>query len=63
MYNRINYLLLVVFILVLPFLANAQPGFGDDINDVPIDGGLSVLLAAGVGYAYKKMKSKQPNQK
>ncbi|WP_371860481.1 PID-CTERM protein-sorting domain-containing protein [Segetibacter aerophilus] len=32
---------------------HAQPSPGGD-PDVPIDGGLSILLAAGVGYVAKK---------
>jgi hypothetical protein len=36
----------------LPSLAHAQ---GPD-PDVPIDGGLSLLLAAGVGYGVKKIR-------
>jgi hypothetical protein len=54
-YNRV--LVLRIFIMILlPVLATAQPGFGDDVEDVPIDGGLSLLLAAGVGYGAKKVK-------
>lgn len=37
----------------LPFFSYAQPGPGDD-PDVPIDGGLSLLIAAGVSYVAKK---------
>ena len=39
--------------MVIPFLALAQPA---DPNDtfVPLDGGLSLLLAAGIGYGAKK---------
>jgi hypothetical protein len=37
----------------------AQPTFGDDVNDAPIDGGLSLLVAAGVGYGAKKIKEKR----
>ncbi len=35
------------------------PGFDDDVNDVPvpIDGGLSFLAIAGVGYGVKKVVS------
>ena len=56
-YNRV--LVLIIFIMILlPVLATAQPGFGDDVEDVPIDGGLSLLLAAGVGYGAKKVKEK-----
>jgi len=51
-------LLLIVMALCLPALLHAQgPGFGDDTDDVPIDGGLTVLLAAGVGYGVKKMRN------
>jgi len=44
---------------VLLFSINlyAQPGTGtDDEMDVPIDGGVSLLMAAGIGYGAKKMK-------
>lgn len=44
--------------LILPALVNAQPVFDDDVNDIPIDGGLSLLVAAGVGYGAKKMNKK-----
>ena len=47
-------ILLVCFLV--PCLLHAQPGFGDDVDDVPIDGGLSLLVAAGVGYGVKKVK-------
>ena len=45
--------LMMVIILCLPMLVHAQPDPGGD-PDVPIDGGLSLLVAAGVGYAAKK---------
>ncbi|MEI2708389.1 MAG: hypothetical protein V9E96_05130 [Chitinophagaceae bacterium] len=38
---------------------HAQPVFDDDVNDVPIDGGLSLLIAVGVGYGAKKIKEKR----
>jgi len=51
------YLLLALVVICLPALLHAQgPGFGDDTDDVPIDGGLSLLVAAGVGYGAKKLK-------
>jgi hypothetical protein len=46
-----------LFLFLFPILLHAQPGFGDDVDDVPIDGGISVLVAAGVGYGMKKIKS------
>ncbi len=50
---------------ILPFLLWAQaPGFEQDTNDVPIDGGLSLLLAAGIGYGIKrKFKEERDAQK
>ncbi|MEI2707733.1 MAG: hypothetical protein V9E96_01795 [Chitinophagaceae bacterium] len=48
-------ILVVVLIIFLPSLIHAQPVFDDDVNDVPVDGGLSLLIAAGVGYGVRKM--------
>ena len=39
--------------------ALAQDGFGDGGGDVPVDGGLSLLVAAGVGYGAKKIREKR----
>ena len=44
----------ILFISLLPTVAFAQdPGGGPD---VPIDGGLSLLLAAGAAYGVKKYR-------
>lgn len=53
--------LAVIAIFCLPILAHAQPGFGgdEDVMDTPIDGGLTLLVAAGVGYGAKKIKNKK----
>jgi hypothetical protein len=55
----------VLLVILIPAVLFAQPGPGDD-PDVPIDGGLSLLLAAGVAYGAKKgydvRKKKQPNE-
>lgn len=48
--------------IAFPVLLHAQPGFGDDVDDVPVDGGLSLLVAAGIGYGVKKIKSKKGNK-
>ena len=55
---KTSTILVIVFALCcfLPSLLHAQPGFGDDTDDVPIDGGLSLLVAAGIGYGIKKAK-------
>lgn len=64
-----NYLsiksILTCFLIVLPFCLLAQPpGFDQDTNDVPIDGGLSLLLAAGIGYGIKrKFKQEDADKK
>ena len=50
----VKFLVLTVT-LMLPYFAMAQdPGGGPD---APIDGGLSLLLAAGTAYGVKKYKS------
>ena len=58
--NWILKLAMVVIIISLPALANAQPGPGcDPLTDplcVPLDGGLSLLIAAGIGYGIKKAR-------
>ncbi|MDE3234626.1 MAG: hypothetical protein KGO81_01635 [Bacteroidota bacterium] len=50
--------LLILAILVLPVLAHAQTDPGADPESAPIDGGLSILIAGGVGYGIKKIKNK-----
>ena len=37
------------------------PSFDDDVQSVPIDGGLGLLLAAGVGYAANRMRKRKQN--
>ena len=61
---KISTIVTICFIaaLVLPSLVHAPPVFDDDVNDVPIDGGLSLLIAAGVGYGAKKMRDKKKQQ-
>ena len=49
----------MLLVLVFPTLTHAQPGFTDDTNDVPIDGGLSLLVAAGVGYGANKLRKRK----
>jgi hypothetical protein len=54
--------LVLLIVLFSPILLYAQPDPGDD-PDVPIDGGLSVLLAAGVGYGISELKRKNNEKK
>ena len=61
MKNRILYSLLVMIcFLGLPMITLAQGP--PDPQDIPIDGGLTLLLAAGVGYGIKKYRDSKKNQ-
>jgi len=55
----LSYFILLCILFILPTFLNAQPVFDDDVNDVPVDGGLSLLVAAGIGYGAKKMRDKR----
>jgi len=55
----LSYFILLCILFILPTFLNAQPVFDDDVNDIPVDGGLSLLVAAGVGYGAKKLKEKR----
>jgi hypothetical protein len=49
----------ISFIICLLFITNllhAQPLGDGDPDDVPIDGGLSLLVAAGIGYGSKRLR-------
>jgi hypothetical protein len=49
--------IIMTLLLLMPLLVAAQPGMPD--NPTPIDGGLSILLAAGIAYgAAHKYKQK-----
>ena len=54
--------LILILVFFIPTLSHADPLLPDDPGsdpDVPIDGGLSVLLAAGVGYGIRELKKKR----
>lgn len=46
-------LYIFVFFYYTPIMAQ-PPSFDNDTADVPIDGGLSILLAVGIGYGIKR---------
>ena len=50
-------ILVLIIIMCSPVITNSQTNPPDDPVDVPIDGGLSLLLAAGIGYGVKKAYS------
>lgn len=51
---------LAIALLVLPAALYAQgPGFDDDVEDIPIDGGATIMLVAAAGYGAKKIADKR----
>ena len=52
--------ILAILFTVWPNLT-AKAQFGDP--DAPIDGGVSLLIAAGIGYGIKKNKERKNNNK
>ena len=57
-----------VFVIVIAISGStslfAQTGFGDDVDDaggvgVPLDGGLSLLVAGAAAYGIKKLRDKR----
>ena len=59
---QFRQILVTLIILLTPVLLSAQPidnpygAGGGDPENAPIDGGLSLLLAAGLGYGAKKLQ-------
>ncbi len=47
----------ILFVAITSIQAQIDDAGGD--VDLPIDGGLSLLVAAGVGYGAKKLKEKK----
>ena len=64
MVKKIRVLLIAVVILI-PTMLFAQTGFDDDVEDnpVPFDGGVSLLVAAGIGYGIKKVRDNRKANK
>jgi len=55
--RSIYFLATLIITMCLPIFSIAQGGgLPPEPADVPIDGGLSLLLAAGVGYGVKKYR-------
>jgi len=63
MQSKIFSSIILSIIICFPIIANAQPYFTDDTSDAPVDGGLSVLISAGIGYAIKKTRIRKTNKK
>ncbi len=58
-------IIIAAILASVTFTANAQPGstggFEDEPQDTPVDGGIILLVSAGVAYGYKKMKNRSTN--
>jgi len=50
--------LMMLLVMLLPVLVHAQSDPGGDPDTAPIDGGLSLLIAGGVGYGVKRVREK-----
>ncbi|MBX2932150.1 MAG: hypothetical protein KF781_09410 [Chitinophagaceae bacterium] len=49
-------------LMVLSLPVKAQDEFDPPLDDIPVDGGLTLLLAAGVGYGAKKLRDNRKKQ-
>lgn len=56
--NIIRTSLFTSFLLALPTILLAQPSMPGNPSQAPIDGGLSILAAAGGAYAIKKFRDR-----
>jgi len=51
--------LLLIAICQLPTAFAQGPGFEGDVEDTPIDGGVTLIAAAAVGYGIKKIRERR----
>jgi hypothetical protein len=58
-------LILVTIIITIPSILIAQTGGEEEQNDanLPFDGGVSLLVAAGIGYGLKKVHDRKKTEK
>lgn len=66
--KHFQYTLVLLIVFFLPVIVSAQtdPGSDPDVSaasGVPIDGGLSLLIAAGVGLGAKKIRDYNKSKK
>ena len=52
----ITLIVLMIIFCLVPSIVHAQGDPGGDPDTVPVDGGLTILAAAGVAYSVKKLK-------
>lgn len=64
MKKLLNIMIIIntLVLLLLPVIVQAQPPeFPIGPGSAPVDGGLSLLLAGGIGYGIKKIREKSRN--
>ncbi len=59
--NMKKIIAIATILIGINYTANAQPGsttggFDDEPVDVPVDGGIILLVAVGAAYGYQKLK-------
>ena len=60
LYNAL-FMMVLLCLPLISLLAQGPGGFEEPVGtlDTPIDGGLSLLIAAGVGYGIKKVRDER----
>lgn len=56
MKSLLQILITILFLLIVTSVAYAQPGLPSAPSQAPIDGGVSLLAAAGGAYAIRKLR-------
>ncbi len=56
-------MMLLISMIAIPAFIIAQPPINPEVEDVPFDGGVSLLVAAGIGYGLKKVHDKKKAEK
>lgn len=58
-----NCCCLLAFLLLNNLIAHAGlENIGNDVDSTPIDGGLSLLVMAGIGYGAKRLKKNESSR-
>ncbi|MBU3662234.1 MAG: hypothetical protein FGM41_03430 [Bacteroidetes bacterium] len=61
--SSFNTVLITLSLIFFFNIAKAQPGFDDDVEDTPIDGGISLLILGSICYGGYKINTIQKNYK
>jgi hypothetical protein len=61
--NMKKIALILSLLLAFNIHVMAQPGFDDDVDDVPVDAGASLLAAAAVVQGIRKIRKTKDNSK